>query len=58
MATIFFEAKGNQSTLKKEIEEYVQDEELQKGMDVCCKKEKNRDRIETRTSYVARILTG
>ncbi len=46
-----FEAKGNQPTLKKEIEDYVQDEELQKGMEVCCKKEKNRDRIETRTAY-------
>lgn len=46
-----FEAKGNQQTLKKEIEDYVQDEGLQKEMDVSCAKEKNRDRIETRTAY-------
>ncbi len=45
------EAKGNQPTLKKEIEDYVQDESLQKEMDTCCKKEKNRDRLETRTAY-------
>ncbi len=45
------EAKGNQRTLKKEIEDYVQDEGSQKEMDVCCTKEKNRDRIETRTAY-------
>ncbi len=46
-----FEAKGNQPTLKKEIEDYVQDESLQKEMDTYCTKEKNRDRIETRTAY-------
>ena len=45
------DVKGNQGTLKKDIEEYVQDEELQKGMDVCSKTEKNRDRVETRTAY-------
>ncbi len=45
------EAKCNQPTLKKEIEDYVQDENLQKEMDTCCTKEKNRDRIETRTAY-------
>ncbi len=45
------EAKGSQPTLKKEIEDYVQDESLQKEMDESCTKEKNRDRIETRTAY-------
>ena len=45
------DVKGNQGTLKKDIEDYVQDEELRKGMDVCSKTEKNRDRIETRTAY-------
>ena len=45
------DVKGNQSTLKKDIEDYVQDEKLQKSMDVCRKTEKNRDRIETRTAY-------
>lgn len=45
------DAKGNQGTLKKEIEDYVQDEELRKGMDTCRQTEKNRERIETRTAY-------
>ena len=45
------DVKGNQSTLKKDIEDYVQDKELQKSMDVCSKTEKSRDRIETRTAY-------
>ena len=45
------DAKGNQGALKKEIEGYVQDEELRKGMDMCSQTEKNRDRIETRTAY-------
>ena len=39
------DAKGNQGTLKKEIEDYVQDEELRKGMDTCRQTEKNRERI-------------
>ena len=45
------DAKGNQGTLKKEIEDYIQDEELRKGIDVCSQTEKNRERIETRTAY-------
>ncbi len=45
------EAKSNQPMLKKEIEDYVQDESLRKGMDTCCTKEKNRDWLETRTAY-------
>ncbi len=45
------EAKGNQPTLKKEIEDYVQDENLRNEMDTCSTKEKNRDRVETRTAY-------
>lgn len=45
------DAKGNQGALKKEIEGYIQDEELRKGMDMCSQTEKNRGRIETRTAY-------
>lgn len=45
------DAKGNQGALKKELEDYVQDKELRKGMDVCSQTEKNRERIETRTAY-------
>lgn len=37
--------------MKKEIEGYVQDKELRKGMDMCIQTEKNRDRVETRTAY-------
>lgn len=45
-------AKDNQENLKKEIEGYVQDENLQKNMDREIKIEKNRDRIEKRTAFV------
>lgn len=45
-------AKDNQETLKKDIEDYIQDETLQKGMDRASVSEKSRDRIETRTAYV------
>lgn len=44
-------AKGNQPSLEREIADYVQDETLRKGMDSAVQKEKNRDRIETRTAY-------
>lgn len=44
--------KDNQPNLKKDIEDYVQDPDLQKGMKVVSKTEKNRGRIETRTAYV------
>lgn len=45
------DAKGNQRNLEKEIADYVQDETLREKMDCVVKKEKNRDRIETRTAY-------
>lgn len=45
-------AKDNQETLKKEIEDYVQDEALQKTMDRETKTEKNRNRLERRTAFV------
>ena len=45
-------AKDNQPALKKDIEEYVQDDELRETMDMAARTEKNYGRIETRTAYV------
>lgn len=45
-------AKDNQEPLKKEIEDYVQDEALQKAMETETRTEKNRGRIEKRTAFV------
>ena len=45
-------AKDNQENLKKEIEEYVQDETLRKSMERKSETEKNRERIEKRTAFV------
>ena len=45
------DAKGNQSTLEKEIADYVQDGQLRSAMDTQVQQEKNRDRIEKRTAY-------
>lgn len=50
--------KGNQPTLQTEIKEYVEDKELLAGMDTETQTEKNRDRLETRTSYVTRDMEG
>ena len=44
--------KDNQAVLKREIEEYVQSEELRQKMDTICQIEKNRGRVEIRTGYV------
>lgn len=44
--------KDNHSELKAEIEDYIQDEILQKSMEFVKKTEKNRERVETRTAYV------
>jgi len=46
------DAKDNQKTLKKEIEDYVGDSQLRKDMESEKVTEKNRDRMETRTAYV------
>ena len=43
--------KKNQGNLKKDISDYVQDPELQVGMDKHVTKEKNHGRIETRTAF-------
>jgi len=44
--------KDNQPNLKKNIKDYVQDENLRKTMDTTFKTEKNRERKEKRTTYV------
>ena len=44
--------KDNQLNLKKDIEDYIQDEILQKTMDITVKTEKNRERKEKRTAYI------
>ncbi len=43
--------KYNQPNLKKDIEEYIKDENLQKSIDIISKTEKNRGRKERRTAY-------
>ena len=48
--------KDNQSTLKQDIEDYVQDSDLRKTMDTKVSKEMNRGRIETRTAYVTQDI--
>lgn len=45
-------AKDNQETLKKDIEDYVQDEVSRKSMERESKTEKSRNRIEKRTAYI------
>lgn len=44
--------KDNQPSLKKDIEDYIQDKVLQNEMDCEKKTEKNHGRVETRTAYV------
>lgn len=44
--------KANQPTLMQDISDYVHDESLRFEMDTVMAKEKNRDRIETRTAYI------
>lgn len=51
-------AKDNHETLKNDIEEYVQDETLRKGMETAVTQEKNRGRIEKRTALLEQISTG
>lgn len=48
--------KDNQGILKEDIEDYVQDETLQKTMDTHTKTEKNSGRVETRTAYMSRDI--
>lgn len=51
-ADYLLSVKDNQTTLKQDIEDFVQDEKLQKTMEHCSTSEKNRNRIEKRTAYV------
>lgn len=44
--------KDNHANLKKDIEDYIQDENLRKSMESVCKIEKGHGRIETRTAFV------
>ena len=50
-ADYLLNVKDNQPTLKKDIEDYVQDVSLRKTMDTCESTEKNRGRLEHRTAY-------
>jgi predicted transposase YbfD/YdcC len=50
-ADYLLSVKDNHPSLKKDIEDYVQDESLRKTMDTHKITEKNRERIETRTAY-------
>jgi len=51
-ADYLLSVKDNQETLKKDIEDYVQDSELRKTMDTFETLEKNRGRIERRRGFV------
>lgn len=50
-ADYLLSVKDNQETLKKDIEDYVQDDSLKKTMDTCRSCEKNSGRIEQRTAF-------
>ena len=50
-ADYLLSVKGNQETLMKDIEDYVQDDGLRNTMDTHETREKNRDRIERRTAF-------
>lgn len=51
-ADYLLSVKDNHPNLKKDIEDFVQDEALRKTMQSVSKKEKGHGRIETRTAYV------
>jgi len=51
-ADYLLSVKDNQENLRKDIEDYVQDEALQAGMESVSRSEKSRERIERRTAYV------
>lgn len=52
-ADYLLNAKNNQPTLKTDIEQYVQDETLRRGMESFSKEEKGHGRKEVRTAYVS-----
>ena len=51
-ADYLLNVKDNHSTLKEDIEDYVQDNDLRKTMDTSSTLEKSRERIEKRTAFV------
>ena len=51
-ADYLLSVKGNQETLEKDIEDYVQDDSLRATMDTSKTLEKSRERIEKRTAFV------
>ena len=51
-ADYLLSVKDNQETLKKDIEDYVQDDSLRAAMDTSKTLEKNRERIERREAFV------
>lgn len=55
-AEYLLSVKDNHRNLKRDIEDYVQDKELRSTMETVTTKEKNRDRIETRTAFVTREI--
>jgi len=52
-ADYLLNVKDNHSTLKQDIEDYVQYNDLRKNMDTFQTLEKSRDRIERRTAFTA-----
>ena len=51
-ADYLLSVKNNQPNLKKDIEDYVQDEQLRKTMETATSNEKNRERVERRTAFI------
>lgn len=56
-ADYLLKVKGNQKELMNQIKEYVEDEDLRKGMDFAQTIEKNRGRIERRTAYITQDVS-
>jgi predicted transposase YbfD/YdcC len=52
-ADYLLSVKGNQPTLKQEIEDYIQDDDLRKTMDTFSCLEKNSGRIESRKAFAS-----
>jgi len=50
-ADYLLNVKDNHPILKQDIEDYVQDDDLQKNMDTFSTLEKSRERIEQRTAF-------
>jgi len=55
-ADYLLSVKDNQPTLKKDIEDYVQDDHLRGAMETLTIREKNRERVEKRTAFVTKDI--